>query len=230
MAITREGAALTRTYRLTQRRISAIVTRKVVALWPLMDPTDQAKFAGWLLAMTDTVNAGRGLSARAAAKYYAEFRAAEGVAGTFTPAMPKPKTVSEVKAVALTALKRGSYATRPESALVLVSGAADRLARDAGRDLIVTATIDDPDCEGFARAASGHCCGFCATMASRGPVYSSYDTADFTPHDNCACTPEPVHDSNSYRWPPNSREFEAMWAENGSINAMRRAQYAAATA
>jgi hypothetical protein len=47
------------------------------------------------------------------------------------------------------------------------------------------------------------------TLAARGPVYKSEQSADFQAHDHCGCAAEPFYRGSA--WPGRSREFLATY-------------------
>jgi hypothetical protein len=77
--------------------------------------------------------------------------------------------------------------------LVRVSGEITKLVLAGGRQTIIDGVARDRTALGWARATSGDPCTFCRSLAARGPAYKSEKSADFQPHDHCACMPEPVY-------------------------------------
>ncbi len=237
MARTPEGARLTQQHRATQRRIRALVMRRVQNLWPLLDPADiTSTERAWMAATIDAINAGRQLSARAAVRYYEAFRLAEGGGGAAPLRLAGP--VSNAQAVAslhvtgpgrlLRAAGRGDVAASSKG-LSGVLGSAARLALAGGRESLAAMIAADSAASGYARVAGGGACAFCAMLASRGPVYST--DVEFDPPDNCDCSVEAVIGGEAgYGWPPNSRAFQRQWEQAGSLNELRRLRTANATA
>lgn len=233
MAITREGAALTAAHRMTQQQVTALTNKQVIRLWPLLNPTDQATWAGWLDVMSSTINAGGQLSARAARSYYMAFRVAEGASGRFTPTLPKPTPFEQISK-SLTAVVGMSQQTESDNGLVYTLGSSQRMIANQGRDTLLSATQADPQAEGWARVASANACAFCAMLASRGAVYLGAHSANMGGvHDHCNCTVEPSFDQADYKMPPNSQtfrdEYEASQKDVGEypsntdrLNALRR--------
>ena len=66
-----------------------------------------------------------------------------------------------------------------------VSGSASGLVFGGSRLVLTEATGK------YRRVAGGSACDFCLMLEGRGAVYS-VRTADFTAHDHCACSAEPV--------------------------------------
>lgn len=122
-----------------------------------------------------------------------------------------------------------SEAQAKRGGLVVVSGSATRHVLNGGRGATLKLVEADEKAIGWARVTDNDPCAFCAMLASRGPAYKTQATASFQPHDQCACTAEPVY-SRSAAWPGRAREFNRLWyaATKGysgkdAINAFRRA-------
>jgi Vilmaviridae head maturation protease len=131
-------------------------------------------------------------------------------------------------------LKRQAAAGRNErdarrTAMVTASGSAGRHVLAGGRRVIGTLINADDEALGWMRVTDGNPCAFCAMLSGRGPVYKTRQAAEFQPHDNCACQPEPVFGAAS-EWPGRGREFGQLWADHiagnysgkAALNAWRR--------
>jgi hypothetical protein len=92
-----------------------------------------------------------------------------------------------------------------QAAFVRTSGAITRHILDGGRDTILGSVERDEQALGWARVTDGDPCYFCLTLAGRGPVYKTEQTADFQAHDHCGCTAEPFY--RGADWPDAAREF-----------------------
>jgi hypothetical protein len=113
--------------------------------------------------------------------------------------------------------------------LVVVSGSASRHVLTGARETTLALVRADDQALGWARVTDGDPCHFCAMLASRGPVYKTQASADFKPHDGCACVAEPVFSRNA-PWPGDARNYQKLWNEatrgysgRDAINAFRRA-------
>ena len=246
MARTKEGAALTDLHRRQQLALRAAVVRDVMKLWPMWAPKDPGSYLAFEAAMVLLVQSRSALSATIAARYYQSFSALEapgvelvGDLGQIALAARPPSaqiraSISATsRAGVFRALGAGqSYEQAIANGLVEVSGAASRLAMNAGRDTILGAVSADPVCVGWARHGGGKPCGFCSMLISRGPVYKSAQSAvagqrfsdrvmDFRAHDHCSCSAEPVYREGE--WPEQNREMQALWKQTGSLNAFRQA-------
>lgn len=74
------------------------------------------------------------------------------------------------------------------AALALLEGSLQRAVFDGARDTTILNVRDTRS--RWAVAASPDCCDWCQTLASRGAVYASQDTAEAAIqgfHDNCKC-------------------------------------------
>lgn len=238
MAATPAGRLLTERHRLAQARLGARTAADVVATWALLDPERvDATVERWLAAAVPIVRSHRLDSARLAAAYAVAFKVSE-VGGSASRPEPIDEVVTDRLAVSLTvvgpvAIKRATSAGVPiarasQLAQAGVARAAMRHALDGGRETIVQTVQSDAGALGWARATSARACGFCAMLASRGPVYGA-DTAGFDAHDGCSCTPEPVYRSDA-DWPAGARDYRALWNEStdglsqqDAVNAFRRA-------
>lgn len=63
---------------------------------------------------------------------------------------------------------------------------------NAGRDVVNEVITKDGRVVKWMRVTGPHPCSFCATLASRGAVYHTEDTAIAYVHDNCMCSAVPV--------------------------------------
>jgi hypothetical protein len=88
------------------------------------------------------------------------------------------------------------------------SGRVTRHILDGGRDTIIGSVNADKQALGWARVTDGDPCYFCLTLASRGAVYKTEQTADFQAHDHCGCTAMPLWDGTDW---PATREFREIY-------------------
>lgn len=220
MAATAAGAALTRQHRQTQAQVRALVLRRLLTLWPILDPArlDDTSPA-FTAAAVDLVRGGHALSARAAASYYLAYRAAEGVGGVAAAVTPAVLDADAVRTSLIVtgpvALKRATgggvpLAVSVPKALTQVSGAVARHVQSGAWDTVREAVQRDQQAQGWARVADANGCAFCLMLASRGPAYKSETTADFEAHDHCACGIEPAFDG--YEWDPVAAKAAEAWS------------------
>lgn len=190
------GQRLTAEFRRSQLSLRARLIRRILALWPTLDPRRvQATTPAWMSVTLPVVLEHRTESARLAADYYTALRAVEvpgeyqrvrwsdfAPTDTTAPAVSLLVTgTAELKkttarlagvedATRLEALER-AVTKAAETAVVEVSGAAVRHALDGGREVLRGAAAADRKVTAFVRRSDGDPCYFCALMISRGPVY-----------------------------------------------------------
>lgn len=225
MAATAAGARLTEAHRQAQARLGAQTVRAMRQLFPLLDPEDlDGSFERWVASALTVVRAQRATSARLAANYLSLFRRLE-LGGTvddrFVPVLEERPVVEAVTTSLLvtgvvrirSALGRHvAFDRAVNTAEASSAAAAMRHVLNGGRDTIASSVAADRRALGWARAASGRACGFCAMLASRGPVYSD-DTVSFEAHDHCSCTAEPVYHEGA-TWPAGSQRYAELWQES----------------
>lgn len=245
MARTDVGRILTEQHRLSQVEVSRRALLDFTRLWPIWEG-DEKSFFQMVSATIVLIRLYRGISARVSGDYFEAFRRAEGAPGD-----AKAQLVTEVDAnlVIGSLIKAGEQTLNeslragktPEQAkertLVTTSGNVSRQVLQGGRDTLLRSVREDNSALGWARVTDGDPCGFCALLASRGPVYDK-DTAFFESHEACGCTAEPVYFRDA-EWPGRAKEFKALYnkatreaseagelrrgTQNDLLNAFRRA-------
>ena len=99
------------------------------------------------------------------------------------------------------------------------TAAFQRYVMNAARGLIYDVTKHDSASIGWVRySTTGHPCGWCAMLISRGVVYKSASTAlsHDEYHDNCRCIAIPVFSMQQFDSSPlfdQNREYEDLWYE-----------------
>lgn len=225
MAASRQAAQLTAAH----KRVQALIARGVIAdtaqAVQLLDLADIDKSVQqFILQMNGIVATRRRQSEVAALRYYQSFRIAE--IGKTAPIRPtaKPLNIPQLSTsfqvtgpVALKkAIRAGQGNTKALRTTTTTSSAsAVRHVLNAGRELIHNAVTTDRAAMGWQRVTSGNACAFCAMLASRGPVYTSRDTALADPesHDGCACTEEPIFMEKG-AWTDQARQYRDLWDES----------------
>lgn len=131
-------------------------------------------------------------SATLAVDQYKRARADAGIRGTYRPVPGDPAPLEQVARSIQWALQP-LYGPNPDVAAfeTKLTGIAEKLALDPGRDTIVDNSRRDPKSAGWARLPEAGTCSFCALLATRGAVYKE-DTVGFKSHDHCRCHAEPV--------------------------------------
>ena len=212
---------LTAEQRRLQLALRAETVQDVMRVWLLLDPEALPDtWPGVETALQRIIEARRMRSAALAADYVADVRAAEGVPGVARAVFAEPVTAAalriSLRVLGLSTIERlvGSRAATPQqaarTALTRVAGGAGRHVLDGGRQTVVQTVRADEKAVGWARAASGGACHFCAMLAGRGPVYKSRRTVSFEAHDHCGCQAVPVY-SRDAPWPANSQKFAEKW-------------------
>lgn len=205
--------------RVEQARLSAEVTRDVLALWlATYEPRAPAVWRALIAALAAIVNRFRNESSRSAISYYMESRSAARVPGLFVPrpAPEPPRELIEATAQITGARAYGRAAGRnlPEARAmqnsgVQVAGALARITLDAGRQTILSAVEEDREAIGWIRITDANPCAFCSMLASRGAVFSE-DTVSFQAHAHCACIGAPVW-SRDEAWLGHSEDLYQQW-------------------
>lgn len=109
--------------------------------------------------------------------------------------------------------------------------AVARHAYQAGRDAITRSADVAGSQVGWARVTTSPTpCGWCAMLASRGPVYKSKATASFLAHDHCFCRVELVFRGHPWDGEEQWQQWQGLWVRStkgehgkGAIRAFRRA-------
>lgn len=201
MALTATGNALTTAYRAEQLALRAGSLQGLVKLWSVVDVTALADTID-TFAQAAAILAGSGFdqSAAAAANYYGLFRRVEIGAAAEVRQAARPGVellAGQLRGAALSGIIDARKAGKPialakQNGLVRVVGTFTKLVLGGGRMTILNGTQTDRKALGWSRVTSGDPCTFCRMLASRGAAYKSERSADFQPHDHCACTPEPL--------------------------------------
>lgn len=222
MAAVPAAARLTEAHRIAQTRLGAQTVAAMRAIWPLLDPNDLDRSTRrWLTAAMPVIRSQRTTSSRLAANYLRTFKAIE-IGGVQAPVvLNETVAIAQLStSLAVTgpihvkqAMSRGvSVVQAMKTAEATSAAAAMRLSLDAGRGTVLRSIRADDEALGYARAASGNACAFCAMLASRGPVYGE-ESVDFAAHDHCSCGFEPVYRDDS-PWPAGSERYRDMWQES----------------
>jgi len=196
-----DQATLTEQHRQAQLTIRAQALRDFAAVWPIWTG-DEESFRAFVTAVVVLVRAYRQISAAAAAAYFDEFRLAASVEGSAVPALAAAIDEAQVIASLFVtgrdgirkALAAGKSASEARATVfVRTSGAVTRHVVNGGRQTLIDSVQNDPEALGWARITDGDPCYFCLTLASRGAVYKTEQTASFEAHDHCGCTVIPVY-------------------------------------
>lgn len=242
MATTQLGAQITELHGRQQSALSADTVLTLQRLFPAFDlSTFAAIEASWPAleaALAALIDQNFGISSGLAANYYELFRAAEEVAGRYSPVLAETLPVEQVA----TSLKvTGPYTAKhlvalndpqaAEKTFVRLAGSLQRLVLAGGRNTIFRNVEEDRAALGWMRVThSKNPCSFCRLLATRGPVYKTEAAASFKPHDHCNCEPEAVFSRETKLYPSAEADL-ALYNESTAdfhgtqdkINAFRRA-------
>jgi hypothetical protein len=227
--------------RIQQLQLRAALLRQLLEAYQVLNQRrlDQT-FPQWFRLVANLIVVYRGYSASVAGRYVREVRNLT-VDGP-PPAVPvRPLPVAQVqKALQVTSVRTVKQAaarrvTPREAAnlgFVNSSGAATRLALNAGREMVIDTVQADRLALGWMRITDGDPCAFCAMLASAGARYKSEETASFQAHAHCGCTAAPIYD-RSDPVPDLNRQFAKLWRKStrglkgqDAFNAFRRAHEA----
>lgn len=184
------------------RDVRTLARRDLDRLWDTLDTDDPMAVREVLEdVLPDLTNAYGEISATVAADFYEEMREAAGVGGQFTPVLEDPYPEEAVRANARWAIAPLFAATRdPSGSLSRLAGEVDRMSLHPGRQTIAKSVGRDPSKPRWARVPQGPTtCAWCISLASRGAIYRSQETAGGTAwHRDCDCTPTPIWPSQPY--------------------------------
>ena len=201
MVDTQQQFALTEQHRQAQLTVRAQALRDFATLWPIWKGDEQS-FQAFVSAVVVLVRAYRQISAAAAGAYFTAFREAAAAEGASVPTLAA--AIDEAQVIASlyvtgrdglrTALDAGQSAAEAKATVfVRTSGAVARHIANGGRETLIDSVQNDKQALGWARITDGDPCYFCLTLASRGAVYKTEQTASFEAHDHCGCTVMPVY-------------------------------------
>lgn len=183
----------TRTFRSRQAALRALLEPQLAAVWPVLDPerVDET-FPAWSAQAGAIVLAHRTVSAAIGARYLREL----GVTVTAGVKLPTDVLMTSLGVTGPTAIKQGMTAGKTlgqaaADALALSSMAAARHVLDGGREIVRASSTADRRVRGWQRVAAGNACDFC--QSKTGTVFTD-PSADFSCHDGCNCSLEPIRE------------------------------------
>lgn len=187
----------------SNRDIRSLVLAALQALWRQLNPNDAIATRDALLEVVPLLVAQYGeVAASVAAAFYDSARATSGVSGAFTATLADPVDVDLVRSDvrwSISPLFRSDNVD-PIAALGRLEQRVDERTLQPGRDTIAQSTSRDPAKARWARVPVGKTCAFCLTLASRGAVYRSAESAGSGRkfHGQCDCTPTPFWRGDAY--------------------------------
>lgn len=189
---------------MAQVELSGEAMGQALRLWPYLDAADVAGSRGrWLALNVALVRLYQRRSAGMASLYLTQFREAEGFPGGPIVGADTFDAVWATKA--LDGGGPGSLLHRvvkydltgPDAKAGATSdmlGAVQKQTLQGGRRVVDESTLANPRSVGWRRVSDGSPCGFCALMASRGPVFKTASSAGVGRHwhSKCGCSVEEV--------------------------------------
>lgn len=225
MASTADGTTLTEGHRRQQLALSAATIRDVLTIWRAFALGDiVGTWPQVETALVALIQARWAVSAGLAARYYDQFRAAEGVTvpavARLAPVPASAKIVGPLIVIGPRVAGRLWSLNRPDAAAVTLTNVAGEVSRqvlNGGRTTILDSVSADPKGLAYLRVTAASPCAYCALLASRGPVYISKKSALMGSrgakyHRSCGCTAEPVFDREA-AWPGKGREYADVWSQ-----------------
>lgn len=208
------SAARVAEFRDLNRNIIALAQADLEVFYASLDLSDVAQAREQLSAFMDALVDSYGRTAAlVAAQFYDDLRfASPNATGAYRAIMadrPTRVVIDGTVRWAVSPLTEGHEG----DVLDRLSGAAQRYIMNQGRDTVVLNSARDPHPGRWARVPSGPTtCGFCLSLASRGPVYRSAETAGEATHyhDRCDCTPVQIWSGDDL---PDGYDPDALYVE-----------------
>lgn len=200
-----EAALLAEEHRQAQGQLRSQALADFVTLWPLWTG-DAASFATLVQATLPLIRVYKQASASLGGAYYEHAREFAGAPGSSTAILATDVIQQQIvtsmfatgQSAARSAIAGGQTGNGARKAtLTSVSGAVTRHVLNGGRETILQSVAADDQAVGWARVTDGAPCAFCLTLASRGAVYKTEETAGFEAHDHCGCAAMPLWDDTS---------------------------------
>ncbi|MFG3343386.1 hypothetical protein [Glycomyces sp. NPDC048151] len=225
-------------------RETAAAQLDLIDVWPLLDTRDlDAAFPAYATAAQLVARDHEGAMIAAADQYLAELRDLAGVDDLGALARSLDISIEELlerlfqagPAAIKSALAAGwSLERAVELALVESLGTMQKWLADLARARTFEHLQAEYNAGRTARWArfsiSKRPCPWCRMMISRGPVYFNEQTASFKAHKHCRCLARVIYQGTPLQR-DREAEYLAEWESSGKdLNAMRRADYAAAKA
>lgn len=201
----------------TQNRAGDIAERRLRALWKRLPLDDLGTLEDALYQLYPRlVEESAEVASSAALEWYEKQREAEGVAKTYSPAMPTGLVdENEAAAIVGAAIRDLREGTGRARVLARLTDGARKLISDSGRATTQHAAERDPSKPRYARVPTGaETCAWCMLWASRGFVYKSEETAQFKrSHFKCDCQIVPSWDKRPRVRGYDSKRYERMYQQ-----------------
>ena len=200
---------------------AALIRPLIIALMRLLGlvsgkPLSDEQKADLAAAFADVVNPARRSASNNAWALYTELRPEDA------EAVNQPRLIdvpAEYFAKVLDTFLEDLESERPEGAQSRITQSAIRMVENAARGTTIAASTYDNAAVAWARVLTGaESCGWCAMLASRGPVYRSRKSAGEGDkwHLGCDCLVVPVFRGQEKHWPGYEEyiRLEQLWAES----------------
>lgn len=175
----------------TQNRAGDLAERRLRALWKRLPLDDLGTLEDALYQLYPRlVEESAEVASSAALEWYEKQREIEGVAKPYSPTMPSglvdQDDAEKIVGATIRELREGVDGAK---ALARLTNGARKLISDSGRATMHHAATGDPKRTRFARVPTGaETCAWCMLWASRGFIYRTEASAQFTrSHFKCDC-------------------------------------------
>jgi hypothetical protein len=188
-------------YAQSNRDIRTLILAALRKFWLSLDTSKALAVRGDLEEFVPLLVGQYGeLAAGVAADFYDQMREQAAVKGVFTATLADPVDPAVVRERVRWSIGPLFGDAQPNEALGRLEQVTDELALQSGRDTIAVSTSRDPAKARWARVPVGKTCAFCLTLASRGAVYRSAESAGQGRkyHGDCDCTPTPFWPGDPY--------------------------------
>lgn len=200
-------------YRSLNADLNELAKRDLEAFWSRVDTTDIAAareaLSTFMVSLAETYGQSAALIA---SQFYDDLRiASPNAVGKYRAILGGTVDKAAIDGTARWAV--GALVDGEGSVTDRASGAMQRIISQHGRDTIALNSRRDPSPGGWARVPTGiTTCGFCRSLASRGPAYRSAASAGQGNHyhDRCDCVPTQIWDGDSL---PDGYDPEALYGE-----------------
>jgi hypothetical protein len=189
-------------YAQTNRDIRTVVLADLAAFWATLNTLDAIETRDALLEVVPLLVAQYGETAAAvAADFYERLREQAEVRGRFSAVLADPVDAEELRGqIRWSVGPLFSGNPDPAAALGRLEVKVDEFTLQPGRDTIAASASRDPAKPRWARVPVGDTCAWCITLASRGAVYRSAESAGEGRkfHGKCDCQATPFFGDQPY--------------------------------
>ncbi len=186
-------------FRRTTGHVATVVAADLGRFWDGVDTSSAATARAALDRYVPTLVATYGQAAAlVAADFYDTLRDQAKAPGRYTAVMADPAPAEQVQgAIGWAVSPLEGEEPDPGQALANLVSSCERLTIAPGRETVSLNAARDPAAPRWARVPeSDNPCAFCWSLAARGPVYASEESAGGMDeyHDHCQCAATPIFD------------------------------------